>query len=164
MVTAVRAQLQTLDSTAPLHDISTMAERAAKVTSRYRYSSAMMGALAMLALLIAAIGTYGVVAYSVATRTREIGIRVALGARPRDVLGLVLGGGVKLTAAGLALGLTAAFAGSRVLTSMLYDVEPHDPATFGGIAVLMTAVALLASYVPAARAMRVDPVVALKTD
>jgi len=164
VVSAVRAQLRALDSTAPLYDISTMAERAAKVTARYRNSSVMMGAFAALALVLAAIGTYGVIAYSVATRTREIGIRVALGATPRDVFGLVLGGGVKLTAAGLALGLAGAFAGSRVLTSMLYGVAPHDPATFGGIAVLMSAVALVASYVPARRAMRVDPVVALKTD
>jgi predicted permease len=164
VVAAVRTQLQALDRTAPLYDISTMDERAEKITSRYRYGSAMMGALATLALLLAAIGTYGVIAFSVATRTREIGIRVALGARPRDVLRLVVGGGVKLAAGGLALGLAGAFAGSRVLTSLLYGVAPHDPSTFGGIAALMAAVALLASYVPAMRAMRVDPAVALKTD
>jgi predicted permease len=164
VVAAVRAQLQALDSTAPLYAVSTMTERASRVAARYRYSSAMMGAFAGLALLLAAIGTYGVIAYSVATRTREIGIRMALGARPRDVLGLVLGGGLKLTAGGLALGLAGAFAGSRVLTSMLYGIAPNDPATFGGIAALMAAVSLLASYVPAARAMRVDPVVALKTE
>jgi predicted permease len=164
VVAAVRTHLQALDSTAPLYDISTMTERAARVTARYRYGSAMMGAFAALALLLAAIGTYGVIAYSVVTRTREIGIRVALGASPRDVLGLVLGGGVKLTAGGLALGLAGAFVGSRVLTSMLYGVAPNDPATFAGIAALMAAVALLASSVPAVRAMRVDPVVALKAD
>jgi putative ABC transport system permease protein len=164
VVAAVRAQLRALDSTAPLYDISTMDERAENVTARYRNSSIMMGAFAALALALAAIGTYGVIAYSVATRTHEIGIRVALGARPRDVLSLVLGGGVKLTATGLALGLAGAFAGSRVLASMLYGVAPHDPATFGGIAALMSAVALLASYVPARRAMLLDPVVALKAD
>ena len=164
VVAAVRTQLQALDSRAPLSDISTMDERTAQVTARYRYSSVMMGAFAVLALLLAAIGTYGVIAYSVATRTREIGIRVALGATPRDVLGLVVGGGVKLTAAGLALGLAGAFAGSRLLTSMLYGVTPHDPATFAGITTLMAVIALMATYLPARRAMRVDPVVALRTD
>lgn len=160
----VRAHLQALDAAIPLYDIATMDERAANVTSRYRYSSAMLSALAMLALLLAAIGTYGVAAYAVATRTREIGIRVALGARPRDVLGLVLGGGVKLVAAGLVLGLAGALAASRVLSSMLYGVAPHDPTTFGVIALLMATVAILASYLPARRAMGVDPVVALRQE
>jgi predicted permease len=161
---AVREQLRALDVAIPIYDVATMAERAARVTARYRYGSAMMGALAALALLLAAIGTYGVIAYAVATRTREIGIRVALGARPADVLGLVVGGGLKLTLAGVLLGLAGAFAGSRALGSMLYGVTPHDPATFGGIALLMGAVALLASYLPARRAMRVDPVVALRQE
>jgi len=164
VVAAVRTQLQALDNAAPLYDVLTMAERASAVTSRYRYSSTMLGAFATLALLLTAIGIYGVVAYSVATRRREIGIRMALGALPRDVLFLVLGDGVKLTAAGLTLGLAGAYAGSRVLTSMLYGISPHDLTTFGAIAVLMAAVALLASYVPATRAMRVDPVVALKAE
>jgi putative ABC transport system permease protein len=161
---AVREQLNHLDPAAPIYDVATMDERAARVTARYRYSSAMMGALAGLALLLAAIGTYGVIAYSVAMRTREIGIRVALGARPRDVLRLVVGGGLKLTAAGVVLGLAGAFATSRVLGNMLYGVTPHDPATFVAIAVLMTLVAALASYLPAARAMAVDPAVALRKD
>jgi predicted permease len=161
---AVRERLRTLDASIPIYDVASMDERAARVTSRYRYGSAMMAALAALALLLAAIGTYGVIAYAVAARTREIGIRVALGARPADVLGLVVGGGLELTLAGVILGLAGAFAGSRALESMLYGVTPHDPATFGGIALLMTAVALLASYLPARRAMRVNPVVALRQD
>jgi putative ABC transport system permease protein len=164
VVAAVRAQLQALDSSAPLYDIATMSERAANVTARYRYGSAMMVALAALALLLAAIGTYGVIAYAVTSRTREIGIRVALGARPADVLGLILADGLKLTVAGLALGLAGAFAASRVLGSLLYGVTPHDPTTFAAIATLMAAVALLATYLPARRALRVDPVVALRTD
>jgi putative ABC transport system permease protein len=164
VVAAVRVQLQALDSLAPLYDISTMTERAANVTSRYRYSSALMAAFAVLAVLLAAIGTYAVIAYSVTSRTREIGIRVALGAAPLDVLRLVLGGSAKVTALGLALGLTGAFAGSRVFASMLYDTAPDDLATFGMIAAVMAAVALLAAFIPATRAMRVDPSVALKAD
>jgi len=164
IVAAVREQVRQLDGSAPLTDIATMRERAARLTSRYRYGSTMMGALAALALLLAAIGTYAVIAFAVATRTREIGIRVALGARPADVFALVVGGGLSLTLAGVAAGLVAAFASARVLESMLYGVTPHDPATFGGIALLMAAVALLASYLPARRAMRVDPVVALRQD
>ena len=164
IVAAVRAELRALDSATPLYDIATMAERAAGITARYRYSSAMMSALAALALLLAAIGTYAVMAYAVATRTREIGIRVALGARPEEILGLVLGGSLKLTGAGLVLGLAASLAATRVLGNLLYGVTPNDPATFAAIAVLMTGVALLAAYLPARRAMRVDPVVALRTD
>jgi putative ABC transport system permease protein len=164
VVSAVRAELRALDSTAPLYNIATMTDRAAMVTARYRYSTAMMTALAVLALMLAAIGTYGVMAYAVTARTREIGIRVALGARPGEILRLVLGGGMKLTAAGLVLGLAAALAASRILDNMLYGVTPHDPATFVVIAFLMLAEALLAAYLPARRAMRVDPVVALRTE
>jgi putative ABC transport system permease protein len=163
-VAAVRSRLLTIDGNVPLYGIATMRERAALATARYRYTSAMMGALALLALLLAAIGTYGVIAYAVTASTREIGIRVALGARPRDVLGMVLGSGARLTAAGLVLGLAGAFASSRVLASMLYGVTPHDPATFAVIALLMTAVAIVAGYVPARRAMRLDPVAALKNE
>jgi putative ABC transport system permease protein len=139
-----------------------MDERADRITARYRYSGAMMSALAGLALLLAAIGTYGVVAFAVATRTREIGVRVALGARPADVLRLVLGGGLKLAAAGVMLGLGAALASARVLATMLYGVTPHDPVTFAAIGAIVAAVAAAATYVPARRAMRVDPVVALR--
>ena len=164
VVASVRAELRALDSTAPLYDIATMTDRAAGITARYRYSTAMMSTLAVLALLLAAIGTYAVMAYAVTTRTREIGIRVALGARPEEILGLVLGGSLKLTGAGLVVGLAASLAASRVLGNLLYGVAPNDPATFAAIAVLMTAVALVAAYLPARRAMRVDPVVALRTE
>jgi len=162
IVAALRERLRAAGAPLALFDVATMSERAARMTSRYRYSSAMMGALAALALVLSAIGVYGVMAYSVAMRRREIGIRVALGARPRDVLRVVLGSGVKLAAAGVLLGLAGAFAGSRVLGRMLYGVTAHDPWTFAAIAVLMIVVVLAACYVPARRAMRVDPVVALR--
>ena len=163
-VPAIRAEVRALDPAMPLYDIATMEERAERVTARYRYSSVMMSGLAGLALLLAAIGTYGVVAFAVATRTREIGVRVALGARPRDVLRLVLGGGLRLAAAGVVLGLAGALAGARVLATMLYGVTPHDPITFATIAAIVMAVAIAATYLPARRAMRVDPVVALRAD
>jgi putative ABC transport system permease protein len=121
-----------------------------------------MTALAGLALALAAIGTYGVIAFAVATRTREIGIRMALGARPVDVLTMLFGSGMKLTALGLALGLAGAFAAARTMTTMLFGVTAHDPGTFAAIAALMAGVAGVATYLPARRAMRVDPVNALR--
>ena len=141
-----------------------MKERVEKVAARYRYSSAMMAALAALALALAAIGTYGVIAYSVTSRTREIGIRMALGARPGAMLGMLLGSGMRLTALGLALGLAGAFAAARAMTSMLFAVTPHDPWTFASIAALIASVATLATYVPARRAMHIEPTRALRED
>jgi len=162
IVAALREKLRAAGAPVALYDVATLSERAARATARYRYSSAMMGALAALALLLSAMGIYGVMAYSVATRRQEIGIRVALGARPADILRIVLGSGVKLAAAGLLIGMAGAWAGTRVLSSLLYGVTPHDPWTFLVIAVVMAAVTVLACYLPARRAMRVDPVVALR--
>ena len=164
MANAVRSALQGLDATAPVFNVVTMAERAARVTARYRYSAALMGAMALLALLMAAMGTYGVLAYAVAARTREIGIRIALGAHPADVLRLVVGSGARMAVAGIALGLVGTYAATRVLGALLYQVSPADPVTFIAIAVLMSIVAVIASYVPARRALKVDPVVALRAE
>jgi predicted permease len=163
-ITGVRQVLQQMDPATPLHDTATMEERAQKAASRYRYSSAMMSALAALALALAAIGTYGVIAYAVATRTREIGIRMALGARPGELLRMLLGSGLKLTAAGLVAGLVGAFAAAEALTSMLFGVAPHDPLTFGSIAAVIAGVAGLATYVPARRAMSIEPTRALREE
>ena len=163
-IASVRQVLHRMDSASPLYDTATMEERAQKAAARYRYSSAMMGALATLALALTAIGTYAVIAYAVATRTREIGIRMALGARPGELLRLLLGSGLKLTAAGLAAGLVGAFAAARAMTSMLFGVAPHDPWTFAAIATLIASVAGLATYLPARRAMRIEPVRALRED
>ena len=161
---AVRGVLQSVDPQAPVFNILTMDERAKRVTARYRYSAALMGAMAVLAVVMAAMGTYGVLAHAVAARTREIGIRVALGARPADVLRLVVGSGARMAAAGIALGLLGTYAASRVLAALLFRVSPSDPLTFAAIALLMGLVAVLASYLPARRALRVDPVVALRTE
>jgi putative ABC transport system permease protein len=127
-----------------------------------RFSAVLLGIFAALALVLAAVGIYGVMSYIVSMRTSEIGIRMALGAQPRDVMNLIVGRGTRLAAVGIALGLVGAFALSRLLSSLLYGVQATDPATFAGVALLLAAVALLACYLPARRAMRVDPIVALR--
>lgn len=161
---AVRAALRAVDPAAPLNDIASMQERVDRATSKYRFSGVMVGVLAILALAVAAIGTYAVIAFAVASRTREIGIRIALGATRRDVVRLVMSTGVRLTLAGTALGVAGAYAGSRVLSSVLLDVTPHDPATFAVAPTVLVLVALAASYVPARGALTLDPVIALKTE
>lgn len=128
-----------------------------------RFTMLLFAAFAGLALLLATIGLYGVISYSVSQRTREIGVRIALGAAERSVLGMVLGQGLRLTVAGVVLGLLGAAAATRAMTGMLYQVSPLDPLTFGLVAVGLVAVALFAAWLPARRAMRVDPVVALRS-
>jgi putative ABC transport system permease protein len=127
-----------------------------------RFSTFLLGIFAGLALLLAAMGIYGVMSYVVSLRTNEIGIRMALGAEPRDIWKLVIGRGAQLALSGVALGIIGAFAFTSVISSLLYGVKPTDPLTFGGVALLLMSVALLACYIPARRAIRVDPVVALR--
>src|SRR5262249_23575303 len=144
--------------------IKTMAERAAEVTSRTRFIALVLGLFAGLGLLLSAIGIYGVMAYSVSARTRELGIRIALGAHGRDVLRLVLRDGLMLIAAGLPLGLLAAWAGLRVLESQLYNTSVTDPSTLGVMALLLASVALWACYLPARRATKTDLLAALRCE
>jgi predicted lysophospholipase L1 biosynthesis ABC-type transport system permease subunit len=129
-----------------------------------RFAMALLAAFAGVALVLAAVGLYGVVAYGVAQRTREIGVRVALGAEPRAVLARAVGDGLRLAAAGVTMGAVAAAVGSRVLESMLYAVRPADPPTLAAIALLVIVTTLLASYVPARRVLRVDPTESLRAD
>jgi putative ABC transport system permease protein len=129
-----------------------------------RFAMALLLAFALIALVLSAVGLYGVIAYSVTQRTREIGVRVALGADRRSVERLVVGAGLRLTGHGLVLGVAAALASTRLLSGLIYGVTPADPASFVAIGVLVVAVALLASYLPARRAVRIDPVAALRAE
>jgi putative ABC transport system permease protein len=162
LVDSVRREVSALDKNVPLTQIRTMTERAAEVTSRTRFIAIVLGVFAGFALLLAAIGIYGVMAYSVSARTREMGIRIALGAQTSDVLRLVMRDGLMLLAAGLAAGLFAAFAATRVLGSQLYEVGAGDPVTFIAVALVLTFVACLACYIPARRAAKADPIAALR--
>ncbi|HTF38580.1 MAG TPA: FtsX-like permease family protein, partial [Blastocatellia bacterium] len=162
IVSAVRREILSLDKNVPIFDVRTMEDRSADATSRTRFSALLLGIFSSLALVLAAVGIYGVMAYAVSGRTHEIGVRMALGAQPRNVFGLVMRDGIIVTLAGVALGLAGAFAATRVLGSQLYGVGTTDALTFGAVSVLLAAVALAASYIPARRAMKVDPMVALR--
>ena len=162
LVSALRREVAALDRNMPVYDVKTMAERASEVTSRTRFSAVLLGLFAGLALILSAIGIYGVMAYTVAQRTREIGIRMALGAQAEDVVRLVVGDAIVLTFAGLTLGLAAAYAATRLLVNQLYGVSTSDPITFAAISVLVVGMALAACFIPARRATKVDPMVALR--
>ena len=124
----------------------------------------MSGAFAVVALLLAAVGVYGVLSYSVAQRTQEIGVRMAIGAQRAQILRLVLRGGMGWAVTGIAIGLFGAFALSRVLGTLLFEVGPRDPITYSVAGVMLALVAMLACYIPAARATRIDPIIALRTE
>jgi len=159
---AVVTKVHSYDPTLPVTHVMTLDNLFADSVSSRRFSTFLLGIFAGLALLLAAMGIYGVMSYVVSLRTNEIGIRMALGAQPRDIWRLVIGRGAALAFAGVALGLAGAFALTKLISSLLYGVKPTDPLTFGGVALLLVSVALLACYVPARRAMRVDPMVALR--
>lgn len=162
VIPAIRGAVREMDPDLPLFNIRTLDQYVLRSASRPRFNSALLATFACVALLLTAIGLYGVMAYSVAQRTHEIGIRMALGARTSNVLGLVVRQGMKLTAAGLAIGLIGAFAATRMLAGLLFGVSPTDPLTFIGVSALIATVALLACYLPARRATKVDPLIALR--
>jgi putative ABC transport system permease protein len=139
-----------------------MEEYLARTLTPKRLMMILLALFGGVALALAAVGLYGVMSYAVSQRTSEIGIRMALGAHPRDVLRLVVGQGMLLTAGGLAIGVGAAYALTRLMSTLLFGVSATDPATFGGVAALLAAVALLASWIPARRASHVDPLIALR--
>ena len=159
---AIREAVRAIDPDQPVDKMMTMSSVVSASFVGRSFYMQLLGTFAALAFILASVGIYGVVSYSVAQRTREIGIRVALGARKSDVLGLVLKEALRLTALGVGLGLIGAFAATRVLRSLLFEVKPTDPATFICLSLLLTLVALLASYIPARRATKVDPLVALR--
>jgi len=158
----VRAAVSEMDEDVPVADVVTMYHHIAETMADRRYPAFVLGLFAALALTLAAVGIYGVLSYTVGQRTREIGVRVALGARPVDVLRTVLGGGLRLTLSGVALGGLAAGLAAGALSKLLYGVHPLDPVTFAIVILVLVGVALLAMAAPARRAARVDPMVALR--
>jgi putative ABC transport system permease protein len=160
----VRAAIQSLDKNQPVFEVFTLRQIVGDSMAQRRFSMLLMGIFAAVALALAAVGIYGVLSYSVAQRTHEIGIRVALGAQTSDVLKLVIGEGMRLTLIGVAIGLGAAFALTRLLETLLFGISATDWATYTEIAALLAAVALLACYLPARRATQVDPMIALRQE
>jgi putative ABC transport system permease protein len=161
---AVRAAVREIDPALPIFGMQTMSDTVADSLVRPRFLSLLLGAFSVIALALAAVGIYGVMAYSVSQRTQEIGVRVALGARSSDVLKMVLGQGTKLAAAGVGIGLAGAYALTRVMSTLLFEVSVTDPATFAAVVALLAIVALVACYIPARRATKVDPLIALRTE
>jgi len=159
---ALRAQIREIDSALPVAEVRPMAEVIGRSVAQPRFRTALLSLFGAAALLLAAIGIYGVLAYTVAQQTREIGIRMALGANPARVMRLVLARGLRLAGAGTLIGVLAALVLTQLLNSLLFGVSATDPLTFAAVAGLLLGVALLACYVPARRAMRVDPMVALR--
>jgi predicted permease len=164
LIAAVRQEIHALDPNLPVYNVKTLEQYRRDQLFKERLRAALIGGFGLLALVLASLGLYGALSYSVAQRTQEIGVRMALGARTGDVLWLVVGDGIRLTAIGGALGLAGAFAAARVLKSMIYGVSPTDPQTFIVIPLLLTFVALLACWIPARRAARVDPMIALRCE
>jgi ABC-type antimicrobial peptide transport system permease subunit len=161
-----RAAIHEVDRDQPLTNVRTMGQVVSDSVSQRRFSLMLLGLFALLALALAVVGIYGVTAYSVAQRTREMGLRIALGAQPKGVIGLVMGEAGVLAGIGVVLGVIAAFAATRLLSArlsdLLYQVHATDPLTFVAVALGLTLVALLAAWVPGRRATRVDPIIALR--
>jgi len=159
---AIRQGAEKVESSAVLYDVRPMEEIVSRSISTQRLTMFLLTIFSALALILSAVGIYGVISYLTGQRTHEIGVRVALGASRNDVLRMVLGQGLKITLIGVGIGVTAAFGFTRLITTLIYGVGASDPLTFAGVAILLSAVAALACYIPARRAMRVDPIVALR--
>jgi putative ABC transport system permease protein len=162
LTTAVRQAVLAIDPDEATSAFRTMGEVVSSSAAGDRFNALLLGAFGGIALLLTAAGIFGVLSYLVTQRTREIGLRVALGAQRSDVLRVIVGHGVRLALLGLGIGIVAAMVVTRWMSSVLFDVKPTDPLTFSAVAVVLGTVALLASYLPARRAMRVDPMVALR--
>jgi len=156
--------VQSLNSNMALLNPATIQDIIALGLWAPRMAAALFAIFGVLGMVLAAVGIYGVMAYMVAQRTNEIGLRMALGARPGDVLRLVVGQGMRLAVAGIAMGVMCGLAVTRMMGNLLFDIPTYDPVTFGGVSLLVAMVALLAGYLPARRAARTDPVLALRQD
>jgi putative ABC transport system permease protein len=161
---AIRRVIHEIDPAQPVAQIQTMETVVRETFARQTFSALLLGGFSLVSLVLAAVGIYGVLAYSVTERTREIGVRVALGADPRRILTLVLGSGMRVVVAGALLGMGGALALTGLLKSLLFGVQSRDPATFATVPLVLIAVALLAAYLPARRASRLAPVDALKDE
>jgi putative ABC transport system permease protein len=164
MAAAIRKQTQTIEPNEPVNQVVTMDERLSNSVAARRFQMQLLGAFAVLALIIAMVGIYGVISYAVSQRTHEIGIRMALGAQVGNVLRMVIWRAMRLTLVGVALGLAAALTLTRVMKGLLFNVSATDPATFALIALLLIIVALIASYIPARRAAKVNPLLAIRNE
>jgi predicted permease len=164
LASSVTREVRALEPNAPIWDVKTMDQRLSESLARRRFSMIALSLFAGLAALLASVGIYGVMSYAVAERTREIGIRMAMGAGSRDVLSLVIGHGMKLAGVGMAIGLAGAFALTRVMASLLFGVSATDLLTFAVIALSLSVVALSACWIPARRAAKVDPMIALRCE
>jgi putative ABC transport system permease protein len=162
MTAAVRSEMQAIDKDLPVYNIKTMEQVISESVAPRRLNMLLLGTFGGLALVLAAVGLYGVMSYSVSQRTREIGIRMALGANQRAVMKLVLSHGMILALIGVAVGVGASLLLTRLMSSLLYGVSVTDTATFAVISLMLIGVASVASYIPARRAMKVDPMVALR--
>jgi putative ABC transport system permease protein len=162
MAQAAEREVRAIDPDQPVSDVRTMNQVMADTLGRARFSTLLLGLFAGLATLLAAVGIFGVMNYSVTLRTREIGLRMALGAQRGQVLMMILRQGLLLTLVGIGIGLLGALALTRIMSSLLFGVGASDPMTFAGIAVLLAVVSLIACYIPARRATRVDPMIALR--
>jgi putative ABC transport system permease protein len=160
----VRNAVLTLDKDQPVYSIRTLESVLSESVAGPRFRTMLLGVFAGVALILASVGIYGVISYGVSQRTQEIGIRMALGARATDVLKLIVNHGMKLALIGVAIGLAASFALTRLLVSLLFGVTPTDALTFAGVSSLLVAVTLIACYIPARRATKVDPLVALRSE
>jgi len=163
-ISAVRAKIRGVDADQPIYDPKTLAKTIHEQLIGISFMAAVMGVLGVIALVLASSGVYGVMAQSVTERTHEIGIRIALGAEPRQVLRWIVGRGIRPAIAGLAIGLITAFVLARLLAGLIFGVSATDPAIFGGIAILLGLVAFATCYVPAQRTLKVDPMVALRQE
>jgi ABC-type antimicrobial peptide transport system permease subunit len=162
IVEAARRRVLALDKNTPIYHVETLDQFFAQSVEVPRFITALLGGFAGLALVLACLGIYGVISYTVAQRTREIGIRLAVGAKEGDVLWMVIREGLRPALAGIAIGIVGALRLTRILSSLLYGIKPADPLTFIAVALILICVALLACYLPARGAMKVDPMVALR--